>query len=101
VINDNLNQSTSHMACKIITYDLDKPNRNYGELFEAIKDIGSWWHCVESVWIVDTTKSVSTIRDTLKQHLDSGDKLAVLTLTSGWATRNLSDDCNDWLRNHL
>ena len=38
----NLNQSTSHMACKIITYDLDKPNRNYEDLFEAIKDIGSW-----------------------------------------------------------
>ena len=82
MIIDNLNESTAHMACKIITYDLDKPNRNYDYLFEAINEIGSWWHCVESVWIVDTTKSVSTIRDTLKQNLDSGDKLAVLTLTS-------------------
>ena len=89
------------MACKLISYDLDKPNRNYEDLCKAIKDIGAWWHCVESVWIVDTSQSASSIRDTLKEHPDSGDKLVVLTLTSGWATKNLSEKCNDWLRNHL
>ena len=89
------------MACNIISYDLDKPNRNYDDLYEAIKNLGSWWHCLESVWIVDSSKSTSEIRDELKSQLDSGDKLAVFKLSGAWATSNLSDDCNEWLRNHL
>lgn len=89
------------MACKLISYDLDKPNRNYTDLHEAIKSLGSWWHCLESVWIVDTLQTSAQIRDALKLHLDSGDKLAVFNLSGGWATYNLSKDCNDWLRNHL
>lgn len=89
------------MACNIISYDLDKPNRNYDELYEAIKNLGTWWHCLESVWIVDSSHSTSAIRDNLMQYLDSGDKLAVFKLSGNWATNNLSKDCNDWLKKHL
>jgi len=89
------------MAAKLITYDLKKPGRNYDNLHDAIKKLGSWWHCLESTWIVDTTKSASEIRDTLKSHIDTNDDLAVFSLSSGWATYGLSDECNNWLRNHL
>jgi hypothetical protein len=89
------------MACKLISYDLDNPNRNYDDLYEAIKGLGSWWHCLESVWLVDTTKTTAQVRDTLKAELDRGDKLAVFNLAGGWATYNLSDECNTWLRNRL
>jgi hypothetical protein len=89
------------MAAKLITYDLNKPGRDYDDLHNAIKKLGSWWHCLESTWIVDSTKAVSEIRDTLKAHIDSNDDLAVFSLSGGWATYGLSDKCNNWLRNHL
>lgn len=89
------------MSCKLVSYDLDKPNREYEDLYEAIKDLGSWWWCLESVWIVDTTKSTSEIRDELKSYIDSGDSIAVFRLSGSWASRGLSDECSDWLHDHL
>jgi len=89
------------MSCKLISYDLDKPNRNYEELYEKIKSLGSWWHCLESVWIVDTAKNTAEIRDALTSVLDSGDKIAVFHLSKGWATKNLDKDCNNWLKEHI
>lgn len=42
---------------KLISYDLKQPGRNYDDLYEAIKTLGDWWHCLESVWIVKSPKS--------------------------------------------
>tara|TARA_R110002049_G_scaffold7177_2_gene42609 strand:- start:1335 stop:1604 length:270 start_codon:yes stop_codon:yes gene_type:complete len=89
------------MTLKLISYDLSKPGRNYEDLYDSIKNIGTWWHCLESVWIVETNLSCGEIRDQLSAYLDGNDKLAVLTLQGGWATSGLSQECNDWLRNHL
>lgn len=90
------------MPARVIGYDLSKPGQEYDDLFEAIKNVGTtWWHCLDSTWIVITDQSPSDIRDALSSHLDANDSLAVFTLTSGWATTGLSDDCNDWLHNNL
>lgn len=89
------------MASRLISYDLSKPGRNYDDLYEAIKALGTWWHCLESVWIVETGKTCGQVRDELSPHLDSNDKLAVFTLQGGWATTGMSKDCNDWLHNNL
>ena len=89
------------MAAQLISYDLKKPGQDYGKLFDAIKAIGSWWHCLESVWIVVTDKSSSVVRDELQTHVDSNDKLVVLKLSGGWASLNLPDNCNEWLKNSL
>lgn len=89
------------LPAQLISYDLGKPAREYEKLYEAIKSLGNWWHCLESVWIVKTNKSAAQVRNALTPHIDANDKLAVLTLEGGWATMNLSKECNDWLRNNL
>jgi hypothetical protein len=89
------------MACKIVSYDLDKPHRNYEDLHKAIKNCGAWWHHLESVWILDSSMTTKAIRDNLEKHIDSGDKLVVFKLSSAWATSNLKNEANEWLQNHL
>lgn len=89
------------MAKQLISYDLSKPGRNYDELYEAIKAIGTWWHCLESVWIVVTDLTSGQVRDRLKPYIDGNDKLAVFKLEGDWATYGLETTCNDWLRNNM
>jgi hypothetical protein len=89
------------MAAQLISYDLRKPGRDYSSLYEAIKQLGSWWHCLESIWIVQTALSTAHVRDALKAHIDGNDGLVVLSLAGGWATYGLSEECNNWLRNNL
>lgn len=89
------------MAIQLISYDLIAPGRDYSKLHEAIKNLGNWWHCLESTWIVNTSRTVSDIRDTLKNYVDDNDRLLVVTLGTSWASWRLSQQCNDWLRNNI
>ncbi|MFC7240534.1 hypothetical protein ACFQS4_20430 [Saliphagus sp. GCM10025317] len=89
------------MSVYSINYDLHRPGQEYDELYEAIKDLGAWWHCLESVWLVDTSSSATDIRDELKQYLDSNDEILVIRLSGSWASRGLSDECSDWLYDRL
>lgn len=89
------------MAAQLISYDLRKPGRDYSALYEAIKALGTWWHCLESIWIVRTNLDTAQVRDALTPHIDANDDLIVLTLQGNWASYRLSQECNDWLRNNL
>ncbi|MFH0022806.1 hypothetical protein ACFZAC_14525 [Pseudomonas fluorescens] len=89
------------MASVLITYDLITPGKNYAELHEAIKTLGSWWHCVESTWIIKSNLTLVQIRDALNTHVDSNDKLLVLGLSAAAAWVGLDKNCSDWLTNNL
>jgi len=85
----------------VVTYDLHKPGRDYTPVHEYLKRF-DWWHCFESTWLVQTSKSAATIRDDLAGLIDSNDDVFVLTFeTKGWASWGLSTNCNDWLKTHL
>lgn len=84
-----------------IQYDLKNPGRNYGDLFDEIKGLGSYCHILDSTWLVDVSGiSAKEIRKKLKNHLDSNDMLYVSKFQGGWAT-NFSNDCTEWLYNHV
>jgi hypothetical protein len=89
------------MNVQFVSYDLRKPGQDYAGLFEAIKALGSWWHCLESVWLVNTSQTSSQIRDALRPHLDANDAMVVAALGGNWAALGLSNDCADWLRQNL
>lgn len=89
------------MASVLITYDLITPGKKYSELHNAIKALGSWWHCVESTWIIKSDLSVVQIRDALKKHVDANDKLLVLGLSGVGAWVGLDKNCSDWLTSNL
>ena len=69
---------------------------------DAIKRIGTgWWHCLESVWLVETTLASTQVRDTLQQYVDANDRILVAALGGNWATLGLAQECNQWLRENL
>ena len=85
----------------LITYDLKQPNRDYESLYEAIKKCGSsWWHYLESTWIVHTTISVDECAKRLRQTMASDDSLLVVDITAqsrqGW----LPSKAWDWIKQY-
>jgi hypothetical protein len=89
------------LAVQMITYDLQRPGQDYAGLFEAIKSLGTWWHCLESVWLIKTPLASGQVCESLRPHIDANDSLMVAALSGNWATLGLSAECNDWLRENL
>lgn len=87
------------MSTKLIGYDLNSPGQNYSDLIEAIKELGAWWHHLDSTWLVKTDKSATQLRDDLKKHIDSEDELLVVDVTGdarAWVGFNTSG--STWLK---
>ena len=81
---------------KLITYDLHKPEKDYEELFKALKTY-SWAHPQGSVWFLKTSKSVSEIMKHLKTHIDSDDGL-IITGVSDWSVIGVGKNVIEWLK---
>lgn len=87
------------MTCYIISYDLRK-QRNYDNLYEAIKSYGTWAHILESEWAIVTSQSSAEVRDFLIKHIDSDDGLLVIKSGHEAAWRSVSCP-NEWLQKNL
>lgn len=86
----------------IVTYDLVEPNdtpKNYESLIEGIKSVFSTWcHIEKSAWLVKSDMKASEVRETLKAYLHEGDILFVGGLSGKWASWNLGDRRNQWIK---
>ncbi|WPV00806.1 SinR family protein [Mucilaginibacter sp. cycad4] len=89
------------MNTYIIGYDLDKPGQDYTHLIEEIKKIGTWWHCLDSTWLVRSALSAKTIRDQIVKLMDKNDKVLVAKLSGEAAWFGFDKNCNDWLLKNI
>lgn len=89
------------MATYLISYDLRKKGQNYTALHNAIKQLGSWWHYLESAWIVKSHGTAVNIRDALAKHIDTNDSLLVTHLSGEAAWAGFPSDCAEWLHRNL
>jgi hypothetical protein len=93
------------MAIYIIGYDLHPTKgETYDELITAIKAVGSdWWHCLDSTWLVVTSKTAAQVRDELWRHMKSDDQLLVIAYgaANGAAWQGFSNECGSWLKKNL
>jgi hypothetical protein len=96
-----LRREDTPLAVQMISYDLRRPGQDYTGLFDAIKALGPWWHCLESVWLVRTPLASGRVRDVLRSHLDANDSLLVAKLGGNLATLGLPGNCTGWLRKFL
>lgn len=87
------------MSSFIVSYDLIS-DKDYSKLYEAIRDYDSFAHVLESVWIINSSDSSTTIRDNLSSYMDSDDKLFVAKLSGESAWRNLSTKISDWIKSN-
>ena len=90
------------MATYLIGYDLTaKEEGAYENLETAIKGIGTWWHHLDSTWIVVTDLSAVEIRDKLKPHVKNNDKILVVKSGGEGAWYGFNDQGSKWLKDHL
>lgn len=93
------------MPIYLIGYDL-KSGQDYSDLIAELKSFGTWWHGLDSTWLIKSEKSADNIRDLLKTKLPSSkDKLLVLKyvtseeIGSGAAAwRGFTGSSTEWLK---
>ena len=83
----------------IITYDMAEGG-DYEDLYEAIKEYGTWAHINESTWAIVTEDKAKEIRDYLTEYLPQGSRLFVVKSGTAAAWRNVICS-NEWLKNNL
>ena len=81
----------------LITYDLNRPGQNYNDLYKEIKKAGTWWHHLDSTWIISTSSTPAQWQKRLQKHMDDNDNLLVIEVCDnyqGW----LPDKAWKWLK---
>lgn len=86
------------MRTYLIGYDLNKSGKDYADLTNAIKaESRTWWHHLDSTWIIKTNSTAVQIRDRLSKHIDNDDELLVVRLQGEWASKGFTTKGSDWL----
>lgn len=91
----------NYLLVYTISYDLNRPGKDYPNLYETIKALGSWCHPVDSTWYVDTMRTAVQVRDALQSVVDSTDQILVSSASAPGAWTGLDDEVSAWLKNHL
>ena len=86
--------------CYIIIYDLRFPGRNYDNLYQAIRNYGTWGKISQSAWAVVSTQNSVEIRDNLMKYLDVNDRIMVVKSGCDAAWLNAMAT-KDWLQENL
>ena len=91
------------MTTFVIGYDIHpSKGETYDELIAAIKIVGStWWHHLDSTWVVVSQKTAVQIRDALIPHLRSDDQLLVAVLAGEAAWTGFNENGSSWLKSNL
>jgi hypothetical protein len=87
------------MAVLQITYDLNKPSKDYADVLKTIKGY-SWAKLSESSYAIVTDSTPQAVFDRLKPYLDSNDNLYVINLKRPYAGFG-PKEVNEWLEKNL
>jgi hypothetical protein len=83
----------------IICCELKQPSSAYKDLYEALKNEGSWAHYMGSMWFIDTEKDARDLFNTIKGYLSKGDRVLVSRLPDDhWGM--LPRRAWDWIKRH-
>jgi hypothetical protein len=90
------------MATLCISYDLNQAGKNYDGLITKIREVfPTYWHHLDSMWLVVTDMTPVAVRDLLKPYLDSDDELLVAKISAPAAWTGFNDRGSKWLKDNL
>jgi hypothetical protein len=90
------------MATLLVGYDLNAPGQSYDKLYDALKSTRTWWHNLDSTWLIVTNETPVELRNRLARHLDPNDELLVIDITGDAAAwRGFSEKSSKWLKETL
>jgi hypothetical protein len=87
------------MALYCIGYELENLENTYATLIEEIETYETWWHCLESTWIIGSPRTADEVKSHLQQYIGLNDKLVVLEIAGNAAWVGFDKECSDWLTN--
>lgn len=86
----------------LVTYDLRVPGRNYQLLYDAFKQATTWWHYLESTWILVSPEELSVWQERIRNVIDANDSFLILELKTGTEHGGwLPQKAWDWLNQQL
>lgn len=82
----------------IVAFDLRQPSMpsDYARVAEAIKAYGTWLKLQQNVWIIESAKSHTEIRDELQRSVRANDWVFVGRMNAS-AWKNLTEEQQQWL----
>ncbi|WP_339870390.1 CRISPR-associated protein Cas2 [uncultured Algoriphagus sp.] len=85
----------------IISYDLkNASDKDYENLYLALREYGTFAHITESTWAIVTTEKAKEVRDKLVGVVPKGSTLIVIK-SGGFAAWRNTICSNEWLKKHL
>lgn len=88
------------MSVYCVSYDLNRPGQNYEGLYEELKRSASWWHFLDSTWLIATSESSEQLWSRIAPHVDKTDSVLVIKVvnkSAGW----LPQEAWNWINQHL
>ena len=80
-----------------VSYDLNKPGKNYDSLHEELKKSLNWWHHLDSTWLILTNETAEQLWNRISIHVDKNDTVLIMEVrkpASGWLTQQAWDWIN-------
>ena len=84
----------------VVSYDLRQARRNYSGLIEELRKSPSWWHFMESTWLISTSENADQVFARVKPHVDDDDYLLIVQARrpyQGW----LPKEAWDWINQQV
>lgn len=82
------------MTVYLISYDLNRSDKNYDGVIEAIKNSsynGVWCSPLKSVWLIKSNLTANQVSDNIKAKADTNDRWLVIevgTDRQGWLSKD-------------
>jgi hypothetical protein len=96
-------ETSARVAATLIAYDIHPAEgQAYEDLVKTIQSLGTWWHHLETVWILRSGHTPVEIRDKLKSHIGTDDQLLVIDVsgdTAEWV--GVNDIGSKWLHDNI
>lgn len=90
------------MKTILVSYDLRSPGRDYEPLWDHLRSYPDYIKPLESLWFLKTNYSAKEVRELVKGHTDSNDRLMVVDVTGDAAAwDNLTNAQTQWLKDNL
>ncbi len=90
------------MATLLVGYDLKKPGQDYDPLIDKLKSFGTWWHHLDSTWLIKTEHTPKAVRDVLKPLIDANDELLVIDVSGRAAAwMGFNQRGSEWIKDNL
>lgn len=90
------------MNTYIVSYDLQRPGKDYSTLIEHLKSYPGWAKPLESVWLIKSSLGISDFTNQISIKIDQNDKLIVVEVTKkpvAWV--NLDQEVINWINKNL